>query len=163
MLFQRSNWAGYRSSGDEAIHRMKSKNREARPEAKDEITKPRQSNPKGYWGWFALLPFWRQQISVTGTVHFRIHRPSLLQCTEQVFWGGRVTRCHGRLDEKRAPHTIRKYFRRNVPLPHEPGSVGRKELCGFQPRRYYGCNTKAVAFEFQLAMYHMFLSQHLHC
>ena len=68
------------------------------PEAKDEITKPRQSNPKGYLGGSVCT------ITGLATANLRYRHssfqdpsPVTLQCTEQVFWGGRPgDLCHGR-------------------------------------------------------------------
>ncbi len=152
----------YRSSGDEAhlYQNEKQKTGKPGPEAKDEITKPRQSNPKGYWGLGlhyyrfgdSKSPLQAQFISGSIARHFYSVRNRYFGV------GGQVTYAMGDLDEKRGTAYDKEISGGTFRYPKGvPGSrVGEKNYVDFNLGAYYGRNTEAVAFEFGLAMYHMF-------
>lgn len=162
-VFSELKLGRYRSSGDEPhlYENEKGKAGKAAPEAKDEITKPRQTSPKGYWGlglhYYRFggntSPLQGQFFSATIARHFYGVRNRYFGI------GGQVTYAQGDLDERRGTLYDREIvssgtFRYPKGVP---GSrTGEKNYMDFNIGAYYGRNTEAVAFEVGLAMYHMY-------
>lgn len=150
----------YRSSGDEPVVMENEKSSTKTKEAKDEITKPRASQGKGYWGLGLSYyqygdnksPLKASFISGSIARHFYYKRDRYFGI------GGQWTYAQGNLDERRGTKYDKEIsggtFRYPQGIPNN--RVSKKDYVDFNIGAYYGKSTEAVAFELGLAMYHMF-------